>query len=245
MLHRPSHTPAGVVARARGNAAAARIPGTSGFVSVHTIVHASAKVLAFALHRDAAGNPLAHRSSHMLAAAMRDGEIACDALAVLWMPALRVADAVMLAAWGTTTGHEGDRHRHLRAAAACLLAAWAPGAEIEAERPRRGHGRRLRPDLQARAGRRVLLAEVGAVEADAVAALLLPEPGPPAARGGPPASHAAHVAVLPFAGRRAASARGYLFRRAGAPALPPPTRAELRSAWASFAASAAHRAEAT
>lgn len=244
MFHRRSHPPGGPDARGPGNAAAPRIPGTSGFVSVHTIVHASAKVLAFALHRDAAGNPLAYRSSHMLAAAMRDGEIACDALAVLWMPAFAAADAVMAEAWGTRTGHEGDYHRHLRAAAACLLSAWAPGAEIESERPRRGHGRRIRPDLQVRAGRRVLLAEVGAVEADAIAALLLPEPSRRTAPESPAASPS-HVAVLPFAGRRAATARGYLFRRAGASSLPTPTRAELRSAWASFAASAAHLAEAT
>lgn len=220
MFHRRSHPPADSGARGRGDAAALRIPGTSGFVSVHTIVHASAKVLVFAPHRDATGNPLAHRSSHMLAAAMLDRDIASDAVAALWMPALAPADAVMREAWGTRTGHEGDRH--LRAAAACLLAAWALGAEIESELPRHVHGRRIRPDLQARVGRRVLLAEVGAVDADAVAALLLPGPRPRAARGDPAASH---VALLPFAGRPAAAARGYLFRRAGASSLPTPTRA--------------------
>ena len=56
MFHRRSHPPAEPDARGRGNAAPPPIPGTSGFVSVHTMVHASAKVLAFALHRDAAGN---------------------------------------------------------------------------------------------------------------------------------------------------------------------------------------------
>lgn len=201
-------------------------------------MNASARILALALHRDAAGTLLPHRSSHLLAAALLDSEIACDALAVPWMPALPAADAAMSEAWGARTGHEGERHRHLRAGAAGLLAAWAPGAEIESERPRHGRGRRIRPDLEARVGGCAFLAEVGATEGDAVAALLLPGPR---ARGVPRDVPATHVVVLPFAGRRSYSARGYVFRRADAPALGSPTRPELRAAWAAFTRRAACR----
>lgn len=240
---RPTH-PVLVEDAARGRAGASPpIPRTSGFVPVHLMVNALAHVLALALHRDAAGAQRPYHSSGLLAAAMRDGEVECDAVAVPWIPPLPAADAAMAEAWGTRTGHEGGRHRHLRAAATGLLAALAPGAEIQAERPRNGHGRRLRPDLQVRIGRRgFILAEVGAVEGDGVAALLLPEPGARASRAAAPVTH---VVVLPFAGQRADAARGYVFRRARAPALRAPTRAEIRAAWTAFAGRPAPRGRGT
>jgi hypothetical protein len=79
---------------------------------------------------------------------------------------------------------------------------------------------------------------VGAVEGDAIAAMLLPGPG---VRNAPGAAPVTHVAVLPFPGRRAASARGYTFRLAGKPALATPSRMELKKAWDAFARWAAHR----
>lgn len=209
------------------------IPGTSGFVPVRIIADALSHVLALALHRDAGGNPRAGLSSRLLAGAMRDGAVACDPLLVRWTPPPADAAALLREAWSTKTGHEGEPHRHLRAAAVGLLAAWAPGAEVEAERPRTGGGRRVRPDLQVRAGRRaVILAEVGAVEGDAIAAMLLPGP---TLRNTPGDVPVTHVAVLPFPGRRAASARGYTFRLAGKPALASPSHAALRRAWGAFA----------
>jgi hypothetical protein len=210
-----------------------QIPGTSGFVPVHIIADALSHVLALALHRDAWGNTRAGHSSRLLATALRDGAVECDPLLVRWTPPPADAASHLREAWGTKTGHEGEHHRQLRAAAVGLLAAWAPGAEIGAERPRSGRGRRVRPDLEVRAGRRgVILAEVGAVEGDAIAALLLPGPG---VRDAPGAAQVTHVAVLPFPGRRAGSARGYTFRLAGQPALASPSRMELRRAWSTFA----------
>ena len=216
------------------------IPRTSGFVSIHLISNALAHILALALHRDSCGVQRPGQSSGLLAAAIRDGMLVCDPLALPWIPPMADADAVMTKAWGTKTGHEGERHRHLRAAATGLLAAWAPGAEVKPERPRHGRGRCVRPDLEVRVGKgRVLLAEVGVVEGDAVAALLLPGPSTRGALQAPPVTH---VAVLPFAGQRERSARGYIFRLASARALDTPTGAEIRAAWTAFARRTAHTA---
>jgi hypothetical protein len=146
------------------------------------------------------------------------------------MPA---ADAAMVRAWGTKTGYEGKRHRHLRAAATGLLAALAPGMDIKTEQPRHEHGRCIRPDLQVSFGMNgVLIAEVGVVEGDAVAAVLLAEHRNSGVLAG---ALVTHVVALPFAGHRTDAARGYVFRRVGRPVLRTPTRPEIRTAWASFA----------
>ncbi len=233
MPNRPSHPGRpGRVVWDRGGAPP--IPGTSSFVPVRIIAGALSHVLALALHREACGTTRAGLSSRLLAAALHDGSVVCDPLLVRWIPAPAEAARLLREAWGSKTGHEGEHHRQLRAGAVGLLAAWVPDAEVEAERPRSGRGLRIRPDLQVRAGRGgVILAEVGAVEGDAIAALLLPGPG---FRDAPGAARVTHVAVLPFPGRRAASARGYTFRLAGKPALASPSHAALRRGWGAFAA---------
>lgn len=209
------------------------IPGTSGFVPVRIIADALSHILALALHRDAGGNPRAGLSSRILASALRNGLVMCDPLVVRWMPKAANAATILREAWGTTTRHEGEQHCHLRAAAVGLLAAWAPGVRIEAERPRSGRGRHIRPDLQVCAtGYSVIVAEVGTVEGDTIAALLLPGPNCRSATQTPPVTH---VVVLPFMGQSAASARGYTFRLAGMPVLAPPSRTEVRMAWKTFA----------
>lgn len=209
------------------------VPRRSGFVPIRLITDALAHILALALHRDAAGIQRPGLSAGLLAGAIGAGEIECDPVAVAWIPPMPAAELAMAKAWGTRTGHEGQRHRHLRAAATGLLAALAPRMEIQAERPRHGRGRCVRPDLHVSFGPHgALLAEVGVVEGDAVAAQLLPEhrfwtvqvPAP-----------VTHVVVLPFAGQRTDAARGYVFRRAGQPALRSPRRSEIRAGWAAFA----------
>lgn len=205
------------------------IPGISGFVPVHIIIDALSRVLALALHRDAAGNPRAGLSSHLLAAALRDGTVVCDPLVVRWTPPFAEGDVLLRDAFGTATRHEGEHHRHLRATAVGLLAAWVPDAEIEAEQTRSGLGRFIRSDLQVRTNRNeLILAEVGAVEGDAIAALLL---SMRQVRKAADAAQVTHVAVLPFSGRRATFARGYTFRLAEKLVLTCPSRAALKRSW--------------
>jgi hypothetical protein len=212
------------------------VPGTprrSGFVPIHLITGAVAHVLALALHRDSEGIQRPGHSSRLLADAIGAGEIECDPIAVSWIPPMPAAEVAMVSAWGTRTGYEGARHRHLRAAATGLLAALAPGMEIQAERPRHRNGRCVRPDLQVSFGPNgVLLAEVGVVEGDAIAALLLPERQICVARA---AALVTHVIVLPFAGQRTDAARGYVFQRTGQSKIRAPKRSAIRAAWKNFA----------
>ncbi len=236
-----------MLAAARMNAGPARVrprrpshgalrpsgPGTAlrkpGFVSVHLIRGALSHVLALALHRDATGALRHGCSSALLAAAFEAGDLACDPVVLPWIPALPEAEAFVRDAWGRKTGHEGAQHRQLRAAAAVLLLALAPGAEVEPEETRHAHGRAVRPDLRVEpGGGRVIVAEVGAVDGDAVEALLRP---PRRGRGVRRTTSVTHVVVLPFAGRRANGARGYVIRPVGVPPLAVPTRTELRLAW--------------
>jgi hypothetical protein len=77
-------------------------------------------------------------------------------------------------------------------------------------------------------GGRVIVAAVGAVDGDAVEALLRPRRR---GRGVRRTASVTHVVVLPFAGRRANGARGYVIRPVGVPPLVVPTRTELRLAW--------------
>lgn len=210
------------------------IPGTSGFVPVRMILDPLSHILASALHRDAHGNPRAGLSCRLLAAALHNGDVAVDPLILRWTPPATDAAVILHGAWGSATRHEGEHHRHLRAAAVGLLTAWFPAAVVEAERPRSGPSRNVRPDLQVRTdGSEVILAEVGAVEGDAIAAMLMPGPK---IQNNAEATRVTHIVVLPFPGRYAASARGYAFRLADTPALTSPSPAALRKGWRTFSA---------
>lgn len=195
------------------------------FVPHGLILDAPHSMLPLALHRTWSGAYRPGLTAGLLAAALRSGAVACDAVALRWAPPHRSAEAHMARHWTGRTGHEGGRHRILRGAAIPLLAASMPGARIEPERTWIANGRSFRVDLAAQSGsRRAIVAEVGAIEGDAILALLLLRPGPQ--------RRISHVVVLPFAGARSArSIDGYAFRLMRTLPLGSHSRTTLRTAW--------------